>query len=170
MSKVATIDLKGNQYATVPTRLKQFREDNPRSSVTTKPMFQDDGSVVFTATIIKDKADEHSAEATGHSYGKLSGDKAFEKLETIATGRALALLGYLNNGQVATTEEMAEFEQYKQDQLENALAEIKNATKRDEFAEILAKLTPEQQREATPIINERIRELKEQSNGDTDKS
>lgn len=171
MSKVATINLKGNEYATVPTRLKQFREDNPRSSVITKPAFQENGSVVFTATIIKDKADEHSAEATGHSYGEINSDKAFEKLETIATGRALALLGYLNNGQVATTEEMEEFTQYKQEQYyENALAEIKNATKRKEFADILAKLTPEQQRQAAPVINDRIKELKDQSDGNTDKS
>ena len=110
MANVATINLKGNDYATVPQRLKQFRQDNPRSIVETKPEFMPDGTVVFSARIVKDKADESSAEATGHSYGKLGESKAFEKLETIATGRALALLGYLNNGQVATTEEMEEVE------------------------------------------------------------
>lgn len=161
MSKLDTINLKGNEYATVPTRLKQFRTDNPRASVETKPTFQEDGTVMFTAKIIKDKADEHSADATGHSFGKLTGDKAFEKLETIATGRALALLGYLNNGQVATTEEMEEFEQYKQDQLETTIDQIKVATKREEFAEILAKLSAEAKKEVTPIINQRIQELKE---------
>lgn len=162
MNTVQTINLKGNEYATVPQRLKQFRQDNPRSSVETKPTFQPDGTIVFTANILKDKADENSASATGHSFGKQSGDKAFEKLETVAVGRALALLGYLNNGQIATTEEMVEFEEYKEEQFQNVLAEIKTATKREEFAEILNRLTPEQKQLATPIINKRIQELKDE--------
>lgn len=164
MANVATINLKGNDYATVPQRLKQFRQDNPRSIVETKPEFMPDGTVVFSARIVRDKADESSAEATGHSYGKLGQDKAFEKLETIATGRALALLGYLNNGQVATTEEMEEFESYKAEQFESVMDEIKKAKKREEFTEILNKLTPEQKKEATPLINARIKELKKDAN------
>ena len=164
MANVATINLKGNDYATVPQRLKQFRQDNPRSIVETKPEFMPDGTVVFSARIVKDKADESSAEATGHSYGKLGESKAFEKLETIATGRALALLGYLNNGQVATTEEMEEFESYKAEQFESVMDEIKKAKKREEFTEILNKLTPEQKKEATPLINAKIKELKKDAN------
>ena len=162
MNTVQTINLKGNEYATVPQRLKQFRQDNPRSSVETKPTFQPDGTIVFTANILKDKADENSASATGHSFGKQSGDKAFEKLETVAVGRALALLGYLNNGQIATTEEMVEFEEYKEERFQDVLAEIKTATKREEFAEILNRLTPEQKQLATPVINNRIQELKDE--------
>lgn len=160
MNKVATINLKGNEYATVPQRLLEFRRTHPRSSVTTKPTFNEDGSVVFTAKIVKDKADENSATATGHSYGQITGDKAFEKLETIATGRALALLGYLNNGQIASTEEMEEFEEA---QLQHVVEEINKATKRAEFQAILAKLTPSQKLEVTPLINKRIKELKEES-------
>lgn len=155
---VQTIDLKGNKYATVPQRLKEFREKNPHSLVETKPTFQPDGTVVFSARIVKDKGDDTSSEATGHSYGKLTGDKAFEKLETVATGRALALLGYLNNGQIATTEEMEEFNQYKIDQI---VEEIGQATTKDEFKAILAKLNPDQKLEVTPIINLRIKELKD---------
>lgn len=158
MANVATINLKGNDYATVPQRLKQFRQDNPRSIVETKPEFMPDGTVVFSARIVRDKADNTSAEATGHSYGKLGESKAFEKLETIATGRALALLGYLNNGQVATTEEMEEFEEYKLDQVKDAISKAK---KREEFTEILSGLNPEQKKEATPLINARIKELKD---------
>lgn len=159
MAKVQTINLKGNEYATVPQRLKQFREDNPRSIIETKPEFQEGGNIVFSAKIVKDKADENSAEATGHSYGKQDADKAFEKLETVAVGRALALLGYLNNGQIATSEEMVEFEDYKQEQFEQAILDVQTATKREEFAEILGRLNPEQKKFATPIINKRIKEL-----------
>jgi hypothetical protein len=111
--KTATIDLKGKEYATVPQRLKEFREANPRALIETKPSFNEDGTVVFSARIVKDKADENSAEATGHSWGKISGEKAFEKLETISTGRALSLLGYLSNGEIASGEEMEEYESYR---------------------------------------------------------
>jgi hypothetical protein len=157
---VETINLKGNAYATVPQRLKEFRQVNPKALIETKPTFQPDGTVVFSARIVTDKSVEDSAEATGHSYGKLTGDKAFEKLETVATGRALALLGYLNNGQVATTEEMDEFNAYKADQMELIVAEVKQAKTQHEFKEILAKLNPDQKKEITPIINARVLELK----------
>jgi len=167
---VKTINLKGNEYATVPQRLKQFREDNPRAKITTSPEFLPDGTIVFLATIVSDKASETSSEATGHSYGPNTGDKSFEKLETVAVGRALSILGYLNNGQVASTEEMFEFEEYKADQYELALKEIKNATKREDFTAILAKLSPTQKQLAAPVINERIKELKEQTDGNTSKS
>lgn len=156
--KVPTINLKGNEYATVPQRLLEFRNTHPRSDVITKPEIQADGTLIFTAKIIKDKADANSASATGHSYGKMTGDKAFEKLETVATGRALALLGYLNNGQIATSEEMQEFEAY---QLENVMGEIKKAKSRQDFRAILEKLNPTQKVELVPIINKRIKEIKD---------
>lgn len=157
---VDTIKLKGNDYATVPARLKEFRSKNPRADISTKPTIED-GMVIFEARITVDKSDPASASATGHSYGKIGGEKEFEKLETVATGRALSLLGYLNNGQIATTEEMLEFEDYKASQFDLIAAEIEQATKREEFTAILAKLSPEQKREATPLINARIKELQD---------
>jgi hypothetical protein len=153
---VQTIKLKGNDYATVPQRLKEFRQKHPRASISTKPTITGD-MVVFEATIKSDQSKADSAEATGHSYGKLTGDKAFEKLETVAIGRSLSILGYLNNGQVATTEEMEEFEEYRLGQVKEAIAE---ATTKAQFQEILADLSPELKKEVTPLINERIEELK----------
>ena len=153
---VQTIKLKGNDYATVPQRLKEFRENNPRASVTTKPTITGD-IVVFEAHIKADQSKPDSPEATGHSYGKLTGEKAFEKLETVACGRALSLLGYLNNGQIASSEEMEEFEEYRLGQVKEAIA---NANKREDFQKILAELPAELKREVTPLINERIEELK----------
>jgi hypothetical protein len=41
--------------------------------------------------------------------GKVSGEKALEKLESIAVGRALAFAGYLASGEIATAEEMERF-------------------------------------------------------------
>ena len=81
MQKVKTIDLKGKQYAQVKDRLKIFREQNPRAKIETIPLVQEDGQILFKATILADKADEHSPEATGHALGKNGGVKAFEKLE-----------------------------------------------------------------------------------------
>ena len=158
---VQTIKLKGNDYATVPQRLKEFRENNPRALVETKPSITD-GIVVFEARIKSDQAKADSPEATGHSYGKLSTEKSFEKQETVAVGRALSNLGYLNNGQIASTEEMQEFEEYRLDQLKEAIAQ---ATKREDFQKILAELPPTLKLEATPLINKRIEELK---NGTTE--
>ena len=41
---------------------------------------------------------------------KLGNQKAVEKCETVAVGRALAFAGYLATGEIATAEEMADFE------------------------------------------------------------
>ena len=157
MNKVDTINLKGNEYATVPQRLKAFREANPRASVETDPTVKDDGTIIYKAVITADVSRSDSPTATGHAFGKLGEAKAFEKLETNAVGRALALLGYLNNGQIATTEEMLEYEEY---QLQKIIEQINSATKREEFRTILSTLTPAMKKEVTPLINQRIEELK----------
>lgn len=164
--KIQTIDLKGKEYATVPQRLKAFREANPRASVKTEPTITDAGQLIFRAEIIADQKDESSPRSTGHAFGKASdGDKAFEKLETVSIGRALAILGYLNNGQVASTEEMLEYEDYIEEQYQEAVLEVHTAKTREDFASILNRLKPEQKKLITPIINERIKELKD--NGHT---
>lgn len=149
-------------YAGVPERLLEFRQDNPRASIETESTVNPDGSVTFKTIIVKDRSDEYSATATGtarYSELEMKKPKAFEKLETVSVGRALSLLGYLNNGQIATTEEMEEFESYRADKVESAIEQIKTAKGRDEFAKILAKLSVEQQKEVTPVIRERLKEL-----------
>lgn len=115
MKKLETIDLKGKAYATVPTRIKEFRSECPNGLIETNPVIQPDGvTVIFTARILKDKSNPSSGEAAGHSIGKLAGDKAFEKLETISIGRALAILGYMASGDIASSEEMEEFMAYQE--------------------------------------------------------
>lgn len=135
-----TIDLKGKSYATVPTRIKEFREKNTNGDIQTNPIIQSDGQVMFKAYILADKSDENSASATGHSIGKLTGDKAFEKLETIAIGRALAILGYMASGEVASSEEMEEFEAYKQTKIDNAIEKMKKAKTQTELKKIFTSL------------------------------
>lgn len=153
---LATIKVQGGEYATVPTRLKAFREAHPRAGVSTEPTFTQDGSIVFKATIISDVSDESSPRATGHSFGKMTGAKAFEKQETIAVGRALALLGYLNNGQIATSEEMEEFETYQAEKIQKQIEESKSV---DELMEIFKAMDATAKREFTPMLTEKKKEL-----------
>jgi hypothetical protein len=115
MKKTQTIDLKGKAYATVPARIKEFREACPRGEIKTKPTIMDGGQILFEAYILKDKSDINSASATGHAIGANKGDKAFEKLETISIGRALAILGFMASGDIASSEEMDDFEDYKKE-------------------------------------------------------
>lgn len=108
------------EYAKVNDRLLEFRQDNPRGLIDTHPEILATGDILFKARIVKDQSDTASASATGHAYGSQEGEKSFEKLETIAVGRALALLGYGAKGEIASAEEMQEFQQYQ----ENKRSEI----------------------------------------------
>ena len=54
---------------------------------------------------------------------KVKQEKGFEKNETIAIGRALAILGYAGSGEIASSEEMEEFEDFKKQKIEDAKAE-----------------------------------------------
>lgn len=164
MSKVETIKY-GNvaQYATVPARLKKFREENPRASVTPTPTMLEDGSMIIAVRIVKDKSDKASAEAVGsarYTEADLAKSKAYEKLETIATGRALSLLGYLNNGDIASTEEMLEFEGYQEDKLEKAIEAVAVAETGAELMAIQASLPASQQSKLNDAIRARVAELK----------
>ena len=114
MTTVKTTKIQGGaDYAKVSDRLLTFREENPRASISTTPTVLESGMVMFKAYILKDKADVESADATAHALQVKAGTKDFEKLETVAVGRALALLGYGASGEVASAEEMEEFEAYK---------------------------------------------------------
>lgn len=131
MANVKTINIGSDKtaidYAKVVDRLKEFREANPHALVETKPTFNEDGSVYLSAHIIADKTNEGSPEATGTAFynkKELERVKAFEKLETISVGRALALLGYFNNGEIATSEEMEEFNDYKTQLQDEAIAKL----------------------------------------------
>lgn len=126
--KVKTISLKGKAYAQVKDRLAEFRTENPNGLVETSPQVTDT-HIIFKARVLKDKSDPNSAEATGHSMGELVSDskkeKVFEKQETIAVGRALALLGYGTDGEIASSEEMEEFLKHKKEKHDKLVASSK---------------------------------------------
>ena len=108
------------KYARVADRLMEFRNANPNGLIETTPTITGD-TIVFKTRIVKDKSDANSAEATGHAMGDNKGVKAFEKLESISVGRALALLGYAADGEIASSEEMEEFDDWKKQQYEEML-------------------------------------------------
>lgn len=137
--KTTTIDLKGKAYATVPARIKEFRQACPNGDIKTSYEINDN-QAIFTAYILKDKSNEHSASANGHSIGKLTGDKAFEKLETIAIGRALAILGYMASGEIASSEEMEEFLDYQSQKKDDAIANLKSSKSLEELKNIFKSL------------------------------
>lgn len=129
MPQIKTINLRGNQYAQVVDRLNAFRTANPNSKIATD-CSTENGTTIFKARIWKDKADfidllksgigkdeallSADAEGTARSdEKKLTSEKGFEKLETIAVGRALAMLGYAASGEIASAEEMEEFFEFR---------------------------------------------------------
>jgi len=151
---VKTIDLRGGvRYAKVADRLIAFREANPSSKISTECSADDKGVVTFRAYVWKDKTDfmellkggasreiamlSADAEGSARSDEKRAGEKAFEKLETVAVGRALALLGYSMSGEIASTEEMEAFEEYR---AEKRLEKIQSATAALQGAKNLAEL------------------------------
>ena len=117
------------EYAQVSDRLKLFREENAKGVIETSFTELDAHIFILKATVTKD----NGSLATGQALGKLDQGKAFEKLETIAVGRALAMLGYLASGQIASSEEMQEFQDYKQTKAEDAIIELQKATTLEEL-------------------------------------
>lgn len=143
MKKTATMKLGSADYAKVKDRIKEFRTDCPNGLIETTPTITDT-HIIFKARILKDKSDPSSAEATGHSMGEIGGDKrkekVFEKQESIAVGRALALIGYGADGEIASSEEMEEFLAHKQEQLAESIMEVTEQVGHCENVEALKEL------------------------------
>lgn len=166
MKKVQTMKVSGGDYAKVKDRMLEFRQENPRGLIETTPTITDD-SIIFKARILKDKADPNSAEAIGHSMGKGTGQKVFEKQETIAVGRALAFLGYGASGEIASSEEMEEFEDWKQEQfmeaMEAASDQITLCKTEDELKTVWTNLSPELKKSLETLKDNRKQEINENS-------
>lgn len=101
-----TMTLQGKQYAQVKDRIAEAHKTNEELSIVTVAECFDKEklSFLFTATVKNKKW-----EFTWHALQSLSAKKDFEKWETIAVGRALALAWYLADWEVASYEEMEDF-------------------------------------------------------------
>lgn len=141
--QLTTIKVSGGDYAKVPVRLKQFREDCPNGEVTSKRHWNEDGSLDFETTIVKDLRKPDSARSTGwahYSKEELENPKAFEKLQTISVGRALSNLGYFNNGEIAGTEEMEEFHAYRDSKVAEAVSSLESSKSIEGLREVFTSL------------------------------
>lgn len=157
-------------YAKVVDRLNVFRSDYPRSKILTQSKTVD-GVITFKAFIWKDKDDllevlkqgvdkeaiYYTADSEGTAQKEVNkSEKNFEKLETIAVGRALALLGYSVSGEIASTEEMEEFEDYKaqkyQEDVEQAIELLNGAATIEDLRKVFVSLERKIREEPTVIV------------------
>lgn len=104
-----TTAIKGGvQYAKVADRLLALHEDSAKCTITTDVRIEvGKSSWVFVKAQVANERGDFTAHAAGLFSGK---DKFVEKLETVAVGRALAFAGYMASGEIASFEEMSEFE------------------------------------------------------------
>lgn len=131
------------EHAKVKDRLKAFWEANPRGKIETSSK-KDSDTITFRTFILADKSNEFSREATGHAMATLPlAEKDFEKLETISVGRALALLGYATDGEVASFEEMEDFLSEKELKRQQKIQELKEKIDNVKTIEELRKLFSE---------------------------
>lgn len=114
MTKVPTIKLAGKNYAQVKDRIKAFLEAHTNGAIQTSPNISGE-SCFIQAKVIPDTSNA-TRFFTASSYGPIKGLKAFEELETIAVGRALAYLGYGIDGSITSKEEI---EDYAESQSQN---------------------------------------------------
>jgi len=156
-------------YAKVSDRLHEFRQDNPRSKISTNHEVDSEGHVIFKAYIWKDKTDFLealkvadsttallTADSEGSAKSQSDGEKDFEKLETIAVGRALALLGFAVSGEIASSEEMEAFEKFRLEKYEEEINEAKEITI---LMQIFNKMNAEEKKTFTPLLAEKKKEL-----------
>ena len=106
--KLNTIKVSGGgDYAKVAERLKEFHKTYKSGKIETSYSLTE--AMICFKTIITPDVEKPDRFFTGHSLGKIAGAKAFEKIETISVGRALAFLGLLADGEIASFEEIDEF-------------------------------------------------------------
>lgn len=114
-------DFDSASYVKVNVRLKQFHAEHKNGRVDTSYAFHE-GAMVMKAALYRDVKDEHPA-ATGHAFlERLDGDKVGEYTETVAVGRALAMMGYEIEKSLASGEEMNRFKERQETKKEEKKA------------------------------------------------
>ena len=165
--KTNTIKVSGgSDYAKVAERTKLFWEDNPHGKINSEYVFTEDGQIIFTSTVIKDGTKPEIGSANGSAMGKIKADKDFEKYETISLGRALAKLGYLASGDIASFEEMEDFIKFKEvgraEYIEEQVELFEKAKTLDELKDLWMKTD-----KSSPAIMEAKDKRKEELNANS---
>lgn len=142
-----TMDLQGKKYVKVATRLVAIHKDV--ESIDIKTSFSEfNGGIAFKAEVEIKEVKEGAPHAyTGHSWGKLEKAKSFEKLETVAVGRALAFAGYIAEGEeIASEEEIQmlddahDFSNIPEEEVKKAQKAISEAKTLNELKKVWAQL------------------------------
>lgn len=95
MTKLPTVDIKGNDYTLVKDRVLYFNKTYPKGSIETELLSDPKDKVIVMKAIIKPDENRvftgHSQEVVGDGY--INKTSALENAETSAVGRALAMMG-----------------------------------------------------------------------------
>lgn len=150
-------------YAKVSARVGEFHRGFKNGSIKTTYLIEE-GRVIFEALVTLDISNPNRC-FNGHAMAKLTGEqKQFEKLETVAVGRALAFAGFLSEGDIASLDEIesALVEEEEESLYEKALKMIESADKAASLNNLLDRVvsnktdfTPEQKETLIGYIDER---------------
>lgn len=145
-------------YAKVTDRLEAFRANHPNSKILTSYK-NENNKTVFKAFLWRDKTEliqslinglskeliYLTADAEATAQKTITNDKDFEKLETMAIGRALSNLGYSSTGKIAESM-VNELDQYKdelyQDSVDSVIDRLQNCKTLDELKSNYQALNP----------------------------
>lgn len=120
---ILTTDIQGKKYAEVNQRIKAFRMCYPEGLINTEIVSNQNGIVIFRATIY---TGEGKLLATGTAYEKegssfINKTSYIENCETSAIGRALGIAGFGIDTSVASAEEVQNaIENQKQEEVKKA--------------------------------------------------
>ncbi|MBQ0112053.1 MAG: hypothetical protein KBT03_02890 [Bacteroidales bacterium] len=105
--KMPSITLQNKKYNQVKDRIVAFRSVFPLGKITTN-YIESENYVVFEAIV----SDEHSnILSVAHARALRNKDKCYERCETCAIGRSLALIGFGTSESIASYEEMEDMEE-----------------------------------------------------------
>lgn len=105
-------DFDSESYVRVNTRLAEFWAKYPEGRLETSYEVAE-GVLVMRAALYRTQQDQNPS-ATGHAFlESLDGEKVGEYTETVAVGRALALMGFQVEKGIASQEEMKRFNNRK---------------------------------------------------------
>ena len=145
-------------YAKVTDRLEAFRVNHPNSKILTSYK-NENNKTVFKAFLWRDKTElvqslvngvskeliYLTADAEATAQKTITNDKDFEKLETMAIGRALSNLGYSSTGTIAESM-VSELDKYKdelyQDSVDSTIDGLQNCKTLDELKSNYQALNP----------------------------
>jgi hypothetical protein len=153
--QIKTIKLKNKEYAPVGNRINAFNSKHPNGSIVTVSNFT--GNVVMFKATVTPNTDKKDRFFTAHSFGDVKQEKALEKLETVAVGRALAFAGFSTDGTIASQEEMEVFEEKQEQAKKIATPQIYQSMVDWARAGKLDKLTWEQKQDEYDLKPEEIK-------------